>query len=337
MLLLALLVATAVPPPACVVSGDEVSLDVLEVAKGLNVRVHDARVRATLGASRTTPVDVEGPISFRAKAPRLWLVLTRAVTTSDGLVELARGAQLVDARVVRGAGGLEVEGRAVLFASDVLEHENHKAPDRYVDNVRVPCDALGLEWFADDEQSDDGPEGADEAEAWSSFTARGEALRMRTAPREGASRTIRAAHCEGCIVVHAPLSDPAAAVGGWTFVVADGQGVRVQGWVRDREIELLPEDVGTGDGVMCTGDHDSNEMGFGWGGDPADRYEGPATLKKGARLFFDDLAWATVNEDVAIKVMLAKSAKDATVLSMPFVEAVVPAMIDVRVVDLVLP
>lgn len=156
--------------------------------------------------------------------------------------------------------------------------------DVRVASVTVPCDALRVGPAA---AASELPPDAPEAGA---LLSRGEALHVHARPG-GPALTVEAAGLRLAEV---------ARRGGWVRVRRDFfDGSTLQGWVREAELERVPEEpfaeIGHGYGMgglgLC-----------GTGG--AHAYRGPATLVAGAQVreAREGVAWARAAEDVEVRV-----------------------------------
>jgi len=322
MLSILLLLAAA---PTCDVVGTDVSLRAVDVSvprlKTARLGLSHVDLTARFGPRGQERLTVTSPVSLVGKAPRLWFSVQRVFSTADGLVTLKRGAQVIPRKTkgvdARGVAWVEVD--VVLYADDVLAEENDKAPDETLSPVLVPCDALGFGATREDEPEsfDGGVEGED----LKGVSVRRSSIALRSAPRQGAAtRTLRSANCtESCLFLYVLRTLP----GGWLEVATQetiGDDLEARGFVRSSEVAALPEGLGFGRSVMCTGDHHDSDEGFGFGGVARPMRQGPVTARVNVPVEVDGQVVLRTTRELELTVVGEADAKAFTIMGMTGVD-----------------
>ncbi len=254
---------------ACVVSGKAVKLEEVSVkpagSEPFTLNLHELPVMATVSARCGSPMTlhVGGALEFVGSRDGVWLQVARDIKTSDGMVTVTRGAEVIDACM----RGDRVVVTAIMRSDDVLEGE-HKRPDVYVRNVEVPCDALTLDAPELTEQEQDEVIAAlpDASKHTYWETRHGSKLTLYKDPKaKSASRVIENDACEGerCIEYLRQTERR----GAWVHVEVDMAGVQLRGWVPTKLIKRS-DDVG---GASSWGNHGRGVFGGGFGGNGAIR------------------------------------------------------------------
>lgn len=297
---------------ACIVNGTAVKLEETSVKppghEAFTVNLYELAVSAELPPRCGDPLalHIGGPLAFTATRDNVWLWLRRDVVTADGMVTVAKGAQVVDACIRNG----RVFATAIMTADDVLEGEN-KRPDQVVRNVELPCDALSLD-RVDADETDDSFADADEADHYW-HTRRGNKVVLRKEPKaKAAARTIEVGGCEGdaCIGGMRELERR----GSWVRVEAGHGGVAVRGWARARD--LKSSDNMVYGGLFCSGDHHGDTFGFGFSGTATIR-EG--TVRQNTIVYAGtaDGAWGRFVAPTRVRVLVRPNEPWATLTSVP--------------------
>lgn len=291
-------VATAGSPARCVVPGRDVTIEELTV-NGFAVDISHVRATATLMGDRTgVTVDVEGDISFRATAPRLWFTVSTATVANGGLVRLFPGAHVIADRLA----GSAVSGAAGLYAMDVMQGED-KPADESASSVLVPCKHLTLDW-----SQAPGPVPAVTGTVWRSKAT---SLTLHAAPvASAASVTYAATGCdERCLIVRGDLAS-----NGYRRVETVNEQVQLRGWVHASELVEVSDDEGSGYSYGCTGAHrGSFDRSYDRSWSSLQR----ARLAAGTPIFDapDGTAWAHVTRDLEFDVRGLPGARWAEVVS----------------------
>jgi len=329
--------ATARPAAAaCRVKGEHTTLaDVVVRADRtttFEVNLADIPARATIGAGSQVRLDVAGAIAFRGSRKNVWFTVARPITTANGVVRLAEGAELVHAR----ADGDGVVASVALWADDVLPGEDKDA-DEVIAGVRLPCRALRLgdKFGEGDDESDDGEDDSDAADAEADRAPRADptfeknlspalgwwknrggrkTLVVRAAPRDDAAGVTltTATQSEGFFDL-----EGVERRGDWMRVRRAMAGSELVGWIRRADLEEFNGPLGRGS--MCTGNHWGRSGGRGWGGKPpVVRYRGPARIRVGASIEYGDkMIWAKVARSEGFEVLIYEGDPYAELTNIP--------------------
>ncbi len=305
---------------ACVVSGKSVELQEVNVkpagsTEPFTFDVRDVPIAAHVPARCGDPMTLHigGALEFFGSRDDVWLTVARDVTTSDGMVTLGRGAQVLDACMQ----GDRVFVTAIMSSDDVLEGE-HKGPDQFISNVEVPCDALTLEQpVASDDDADSESESESEFPDTEKYTywetRRGNKLKLYRKPQtKAAARAIENPVCEGenCIRYIREIS----ILPGWVHVEVFGGGIGVRGWVPIKQLRRA--DGVTYGGIFCTGNHGSGFHGFGFGGSGSIR-EG--IVRRDTVVYAEQGAgaWGRFTTATRVKVYVTPKESWASLISVP--------------------
>jgi len=300
-------VAGAAPDPACVVAGDHVTLDhvIVHLDSGatLDLLVQDVPIVATLGTRAPTALAIDGAIAFRATAASVWFSLDTRTTSSDGLVVMGAWSRFVADH----ADGPDMIGNAVLYSDDVMQGEA-KFPNELVADVRVACDRVSLEWRSTEQL----PRAKSDGTQWQSIKGKNR-LELHREPRLGAPSVVDSSpNCADSCFSLVGIDHRA----GWREVAAQNEGVAVTGWVPERELTLVPNDVGLGYSYECGGHHfDSRFNASFFDSTPAIS----TSIKIGTTIFAapGKDAWAVVRTNAAFDVVKTPGSAWAEVIRIP--------------------
>lgn len=291
--------ASADPGARCVVRGDDVTIAHLTV-NDFTIGVSHVKANATMvPGGKGSLVEIEGVVAFRANAPDLWYTVRAPTVAAGGMVTLAPGAHLIGERL----DGDAIAGRAVIYASDVLEGED-KAPDESASTISVPCENLSLDWARDgaDLTFEEGP-------GWRS---KGASLVFHAAPKINAPQvTYAATSCEeDCLAVQG-----SAATNGFRKVAVVNEGVRIAGWVSAASLVRIPDNVLLAHSYGCSGDHASGmDLGFGF-----DSPTSLATLPRGTKIYDGPkgATWATITRETELRISVRRGESWALLRDLP--------------------
>lgn len=316
------------PQSNCVIRGNALSAEKVTVrpkgARAFTIGLSGAKAKAILPVRAGAPVEleVETPLVFRAQSNNLWLTVNEPYTSPDGLVELRKGAHLVNAR----AEGDMVVASAVLYAHDVLPGED-KHPDESASFVRVPCRAVVagalestdfVEARGTDGRTEENKLDAEEADEWWGFRSEIEKIQLRARP-----------HVNAPALLLSPTEVKRLRTeGDWMLVEREGEGVTVRGWVRASQFKKLPEVVGFGRSYGCTGNHPTADWGEGWGpkGPPANMFQGEAKVLAGTPVFAAPPKgeWAVFTADTIVIIRHVQGEKWVELRSVPGLDGTPP-------------
>ncbi len=300
-------IAGAAPKPACIVGGDHITLDhvIVHLDSGatLDLLVQDVPIVATLGTKAPVALAIDGAIAFRATTASVWFSLVTRTTSSDGLVVMGAWSRFVADH----ADGADMIGNAVIYSDDVMQGEA-KSPNELVANLRVACDRLSLEWGSTEQL----PDATRDGTQWQSVNGKNRLVLYRE-PKLGASSVVYSSpSCIGSCFSLVGISHR----DGWREVAAHNEGVAVTGWVPERELTLVPNDVGLGYSYECAGHHfDSRFNSLFFDATPAISTQ----IKVGTTIFATPGkdAWAIVRTNTTFDVVKTPGSAWAEVIRIP--------------------
>ncbi len=313
-----LFAARAAYADPCTVVGTHAAFETVHVKTDdgheLDVHVGDMAAAAQVPSRRGAEARVafRGVVAFYGRVPNIWYTVARDITVASGMVQLKRGAQIVD--VYQDARG--VHGKAIVWpGGDVLPGED-KHPDEVIGEITLPCDALALGVLEDTEEAaEDAAAGDDVERTW--WFARGSealGLQMYAQPRVSAQSVVyRAPNCSGAFSgIQCLEIEEMERRGGWRKVRRMESDIVVEGWVPVAALAPVPDGLGVGGRTAgCSGDHKFSSFGLMGTFDRSRIYEGPARITVGTRIG----AWATVREPTGFEIEQTREGGSGNVLT----------------------
>ncbi len=269
-----LLILTAAP---CVVTGEDFSTRApveLRPEGGAPVMasLRGLSTRAVL-EGKSARLTVERPLAFHATAKRLRLSVKTETTLFDGDVVLREGTEVQwrEARGARVAGDVIVEPDG-----DELETED-KRPALTFAAGAIPCASLTL----DGTRTDPVKEPTKEGPVFST-----ESLPLRVFPSPSATTASFTLSSTPGRALYFRMLEKRGAMANVEYLSQFAR-TSLRGWVPLRALRPLPPGQGYGEGLMCSGDHDSPMLFGRHASSGVPRHDGPLTLPPGTVLSID--------------------------------------------------